>query len=339
MSLRYVPIGAAIVFGSLLAVGVIPVPSSIIYDLVPWIIIFVVTSAILILLWSFLVIFKRRFRVPAIALIGISIVVALLFGVSTFLWLSTGHRLSISSPNAALEPPAAPSTIEPNAPPRPPVIEPGTIPGFAHFPWPPPNPSAIVDIPINRLHYTPTLFELGVTLVVALSEAGFSQRSFYYIPDGFALAASLEQIENDGTPLPGSARWNPNLIVGMRSFSLSEYIRVLFSAPEGRYRIIVFAVTGRPFYPIPSIITRETAMEWSLVGSPFLPSVYGRIPVTSDTQVVALIYEFFVPGRSDTPFLVAPSGISAEQHLIKSHVWQSLRLAAIPDRLERDNAK
>jgi hypothetical protein len=157
-------------------------------------------------------------------------------------------------------------------------------------------------------------------MITALWRAGYGQISFYYAPRGFALVTRLEQIDDEGAPLSGDNRWREDPVVGMRDFSLAEYLRVLFTAPKGRYRILVFAVTSEVFSPKPVLVDRETASLWLSFGAPFLPHVYDQIPFSDDYRIVCLIYEFLAHDRKAPPVLVE-QGIPADRQLAKTRLW------------------
>ena len=73
------------------------------------------------------------------------------------------------------------------------------------FPWPPPKASASSKVPDNFLRETETkqiLHDIDRRLALALDKAGYFEKSYFSVPDGFALVTRLEQINADGTPKP-----------------------------------------------------------------------------------------------------------------------------------------
>ncbi len=108
------------------------------------------------------------------------------------------------------------------------------------LPWPPPHPSAYSVIPsgllpnlINQNH----LKNVAKKLEAAFDEAGYSQKKYYQVSDGFALVSQLEQFHPDGTPRTPPNRWAADFRPP-KIFSLSSYLKALFTSNPGRYRII-----------------------------------------------------------------------------------------------------
>jgi len=189
------------------------------------------------------------------------------------------------------------------------------------FPWPPPEPSERTMLPRARLDQAlgtePSLYGVAEHLLAGLNRAGYSEHSFYAVPDGFALVARLERINDDGRPASEQFRYMPP---GGEPFSLSVYVSSLFVAPIGRYRQIVFVVTGRPFVASGAPLTERSAGEILRRGANILPSSYRNIAFTPDHQVSALIYEFQKTGQQ--PLQQTPSGrLSALQHLRRAGIY------------------
>jgi hypothetical protein len=166
-----------------------------------------------------------------------------------------------------------------------------------------------------------SLFDVSEKLVTALQRAGYVEHSFYYAPCGFALVTRLEQIDDGGTPLEGQNRWNINVVAGLRVFSLSEYLRALFLAPMGRYRLVVFVVSPQNFVTAKGVISRDKVLEWLSGGSVSLDEVFRNIKFDDTFRITALIYEFYASGRSEEPRLERPSTLSGDQHLAGAHLW------------------
>ncbi|MBV8774528.1 MAG: TonB family protein [Deltaproteobacteria bacterium] len=75
----------------------------------------------------------------------------------------------------------------------------------ADFPWPPPKASARVVLPgrlFQESNQQLPLRAIDLKLSTALESAGYLERSYFAVPDGFALVTRLEQIDIDGTPKP-----------------------------------------------------------------------------------------------------------------------------------------
>jgi hypothetical protein len=112
------------------------------------------------------------------------------------------------------------------------------------FQWPPPRPSAMVVVPNTvLLHGTDirTLGSVAASLESVFEKTGYSERSFYSVPDGFALVSRMEQITVNGESRPGSDRWSTDMTPHV--FSLRSYLSTLFTSSPCRYRVIAFIVS------------------------------------------------------------------------------------------------
>lgn len=195
------------------------------------------------------------------------------------------------------------------------------------FQWPPPRPSARANLPDSLWapqHPKARLADVAEFLEEAFERAGYGTRSFYSVPKGFALVAQLERIESDGSPFAEDRRWSTDIASG-RLFSLSTYLQALFTAPEGRFRIIVFVVTNEPFSHTGDRVSFKVAKDWLWHGTNKLPPSVGIARYTEDYFCTALIYEFVVSKQPDRAHVSDPSSVPARVHLQKSRIWEYLR--------------
>ena len=172
----------------------------------------------------------------------------------------------------------------------------------------------------------PHLGHVNYTLRLALDTAGYTEASYYTVPDGFALVTHLEQINPDGTPKkPDHVRWSTQL-ARVGQFTLSAYLKALFLANPGYYRVIVFVVTSQPFSQSEATVTRDEAIAWLRHGGNALPFGIATQPLLASHKVTALIYEF---EKSDIDELEAkftiPGRLSTNIHLTNSGIRGSLR--------------
>lgn len=211
------------------------------------------------------------------------------------------------------------------------------------FPWPPPQasgqqliPNARIALAIAQLpiRHTPTagvspsagvwatLADADAVLTNALDQAGYTDRSYYRVPGGYALATRLEHIQDDGRPLDASRRWdiNPERSSG---FSLTDYLRALFATDPGLYRVIVFVLRDGEVVPQGARPTADTAEAWVLNGGSALPAEVGSQPFDTRITCTALIYEFEKPPAGEAT-LHRPGHITARQHLESSRLWAAL---------------
>ncbi len=200
------------------------------------------------------------------------------------------------------------------------------------FPWPPPSATAVLPLP-DSLVAVPGRDSLGAVfdnLRVALTRVDVGWWSVYAIgPNGFAVVTRMEAIEADGRPKPGAERWSGLSAQETPRFSgIGDYLKALFSARPGFYRVIVFAVTDRPSGQTADghgLRAREAEV---LVagGSDQLPAAMRRVPLGADGRCIALIYEFERPSESDTARFVPNAAIGALQHLTLAGLWTDEQL-------------
>jgi hypothetical protein len=192
------------------------------------------------------------------------------------------------------------------------------------FPWPPPTPTT--QAPFDRellVRDGKTLGDVADRLTKSLAGLGYSERSFYHAPGGFVLATRLEQIDFDGTPKTGQQRWSAKL-PPREIFSLSGFIKALFSAPEGHYRVIVFVVNDQPFSTTGRTASQADALAWLQGGLNRLPPSIAKTPLNDAHDGTALIYQFRKVGQSGA-VLANPDGAApAVQHLERSGILDAL---------------
>jgi hypothetical protein len=196
------------------------------------------------------------------------------------------------------------------------------------FPWPPPEASAATKIPSRYLMSDPlsptSLDAVSQNLETALDRTGYTERSYYAVPGGFALVTRLEQFYPDGTSKQPPERWAVE-VMPPKSFSLTSYLKALFTAQEGHFRIITFIVTSSPFRQSSNAdINREDAMEWLSTGLQILPYSIGRNPYTDRHYCVALIYEFEQATRNHEARFKALSTLPGIEHLKQAQIWSIL---------------
>jgi hypothetical protein len=203
-------------------------------------------------------------------------------------------------------------------------------PAEKNFPFPPPQASTYVEIKRNLLFAdaakSMTLADVNDTLEKALTKAGYVEKSYYQVPDGFALVTRLEKINEDGSPKPEEVRW-----VGakekQRIFSISDYLKQLFTANPGYYRIIVFIVTSQAFSQDgEQTVSREEAMNWLTEGNVQLPDSIAKKNYTKQHKCTALVYQFERPNSAaQETILLTPSSVPATSHLTRSGIFKGLQ--------------
>ena len=201
-----------------------------------------------------------------------------------------------------------------------------------NLPWPLPKASARVVIPDELLpvpsNRSSQLTIIDNALSDALTTSGYVEKSYYQIPGGFALVTRIERINSDGTP--HSDRWSPE-IRPLQNFSLKGYLRALFTAERGYFRIIVFTVTSFSYPSENTIVSVTEATSWLEGGEPIMnqgviekESEASRSDDTIKYNSIAHIYEFEKYNSKSEAVLKIPGNITGMDHLYNSMIYTSL---------------
>ena len=195
------------------------------------------------------------------------------------------------------------------------------------FPWPPRRASATAVIPSEFLTQKTdkvSLKNIEQKLSATLDSCGYFEKSYYAVPGGFAIVTRLEQIDPDGRSKEIPDRWSVE-VEPLRSFSLEAYLKALFTARCGYYRIIAFIVTPHPFSQSDITVSRDEAMDWVHEGWNKLPSSIGeREYLPKELSSTALIYEFEQPESGKKAELKTPGRLTGRDHLRKAKIWYAL---------------
>ena len=229
--------------------------------------------------------------------------------------------------------PRPPSQAAPPPPPPPPMPPSRPVERIASevripmFPWPAPDPSARDTVERAMLEHAGALQNLGDVdrvLSQALDATGYSSKSYFGVPHGFALATQIERIFPDGTPADVD-RFDIASKAMLR-FSLAEYLRALFTARPGSFRVIVFMVTDAVIAGSGISATEEEATAWLKAGAASLPASIRDLPFGPEMACTAMIYQFERgEGSTAEPRLRTPSPIPAEEHLQKAGILKVLQ--------------
>ena len=236
-----------------------------------------------------------------------------------------GPKPTLPAPKARAEPVPAPQLAPASATESAPAM-PQDIP---IFPWPVPKASAAQEIPrklVVAADASPTFGTVAARLARALDRAGYNQHSYYAFADGHgvAIATQLEQINDDGSPKPGEARFQLKLApLSTAEFSLASYVKALFSARSGRFRVIVFALSQGVAQDA-AAPGAERAKTWATSGQTKLPARYAALAFGDAVACTALIYEFEKKDYNADAQFVVPGKIDAMAHLTKAGIWTLL---------------
>ncbi len=193
---------------------------------------------------------------------------------------------------------------------------------FPKFPLPPPQPSATDEIPKTYFSGSQTLSDVNKKLTSALEKCGYTRKSYFYVPNGFALVTQLEKINTDGTPKPDSERWRGD---NHREFSLKNYLKDLLYAQPGFYRCIVFVVTDKYYKYSDTLATRQQTQDWLISGTNRLPSEIGALTLNDGHSFDVLIYEFKKNENDQESNIIIPSAMNGKIHLTRSKVYDHLK--------------
>ncbi|WP_144389824.1 hypothetical protein [Phaeobacter sp. 22II1-1F12B] len=175
----------------------------------------------------------------------------------------------------------------------------GAVPDENFFPIPAPRPSSSIPLSIVEISEeygaTTTLFELEETIRGALQSAGYFDVGTLSTPEGgIAIITPVEQITSSGTPVEGAQRWVADINrSNCGSFSLSCFLKALFLAPEGLYRVLVIVATDEPLRIATNVEFDQETME-TLMGARRLdlnPDL-SEISISKEHDVYLLVYEF-----------------------------------------------
>ena len=191
------------------------------------------------------------------------------------------------------------------------------------FKIPPPVPSARKNIPRKIFAEAQYLGDVDVIIAKALDSCGYYERSYFAIPNGFALVARLERINQDATSKQGIARWDLR-INKTNGFSLKDYLEALIYGNPGYFRVIVFVIHDQPFKSVNVKISREQALHWLDSGLTFLPPGIRNLRINTSHYCTSLIYEFELPDSGTAPKLLYPGKHTGKMHLIRSNLWDFL---------------
>lgn len=205
-----------------------------------------------------------------------------------------------------------------------PKLEGLTLPGF---PWPPPACNSRYELPETALAGLGTLGAVEQKLRMALDAKGYSQRSYFSVPNGFALVTQLEQYNAaDASSRNDRTRWLD--YPARDNFAgVMDYLKSFVVPQKGYFRLLVFIATSQPFGGGTQRVSKAQASAWLSQGFNKLPQSLAKTPLTPEYSVTVLVYEFEVPESNRKPVQKCPSTLfDAQTHLRKSGIAAGLGL-------------
>lgn len=193
-----------------------------------------------------------------------------------------------------------------------------TVPIFP-VPYPPPSSRYSFNLPSRR--HINTLGKIDSVLASALNSSGYSEKSYYPVKNGFALVTQMEQMDGNGYALKEPERWTYGIARNLNS--PWDYIKALFIAPQGFFRVIVILVSqGNSIPGIPGNVTAEQAKLWSAGGLGSLPPELTGLHGPFDISMLVYQYQKS-PGKD--PVFLRPGSITGTQHFTRSGIENSVK--------------
>ena len=199
-----------------------------------------------------------------------------------------------------------------------PKLEGLTLPGF---PWPPPSCNARFELPESAFTGFKTLGDVDRKVRLALDAKGYAQRSYFSVPNGFAIVTQLEQYNGeDGSVRNDRTRWL-DYPAKDNFMGVMEYLKSFVMPQKGHFRLFVFVATNQSFGGNAQRVSKEQATAWLSQGFNKLPRSLAAAPYSADYDVTVLVYEFIVPESNRKPTQTCPSPLfDARTHLQKSGI-------------------
>ncbi|MEQ1744982.1 MAG: hypothetical protein ABMA02_06135 [Saprospiraceae bacterium] len=193
------------------------------------------------------------------------------------------------------------------------------------FPWPPPACNTRSELPKTVFKNCKTLGDTERKLRWALENKGYTQHSYFSVPNGFAMVTQLEQYNGtDGAVRNDHARWLE--YPAKQTFAgVLDYLTALVVPNKGFFRLFVFVVTDQPFGGGEKRVSKEQATAWLNQGFNKLPNSLATKGYSASYDVTTLVYEFEVPESNRKPVQKCPSPrFNAKTHLRKSGLSKAL---------------
>jgi hypothetical protein len=213
----------------------------------------------------------------------------------------------------------------------PPIVRTDTVTlfGGTEFAWPPPRPTSRTEVRRQLvMRNGEPLDSAFLRIRAAIVRAGFPNYAVYSIDStGFVVVATLEVYRDGGAAEIGPSRWRGELDAPLASWSVGGYIDALLGRREGRYRVIVLAVTHHSDASTDAVPALPTMRAMAVAGASRPTEVVRNFRASPETRCVSLVYEFVRPPGAQEPKFVELGTLSAERHLIGARLWTARELA------------
>jgi hypothetical protein len=194
------------------------------------------------------------------------------------------------------------------------------------FTWPPPPQytSHVLPKTLYEPKSVPTLGHIDEKICRALDSKGYSQRSYYCVPNGFALVTQLEQFNKAGTSKSEEARWL-DYPVQDNFDGLWSYLKALVTPSVGNFRVFVFVVSDKTFsQQLSKSIPIKEAEGWIGRGGRWLPDAVANIQNNTNYRVTVLVYEFETSQANRASKQKHPCLLTGQKHLETSGLLNAI---------------
>ncbi|MBK6996246.1 MAG: hypothetical protein IPH31_15445 [Lewinellaceae bacterium] len=192
-----------------------------------------------------------------------------------------------------------------------------------YFPWPPPQLFQRHTLSEQLYKNARSLGDVNTKLRQALQANGYEQRSYFQVPNGFAIVTQLEQFKPDGSPKSGANRWK-DYPVQENFEGVWDYLKSLVMSTPGNFRIFVFVVTDQPYGQSSRRVAKQEAVAWLSNGLNRLPPKIAEMPINNEHYLDVLVYEFEAPPSTKLCQQKWPAVLNAQTHLQKAGISKSL---------------
>lgn len=186
------------------------------------------------------------------------------------------------------------------------------------FSWPPPQCFLRQTLVGNLATQATAFSQVDARLQKSLDAKGYTQRSYFQVPGGFAIVTQLEQFDEKGQ-IKEQCRW---LDYPVEDFDgVWGYLTSLVMPSPGHFRIFVFVVTNQPYAQAQRKVSKEEATDWMRQGFNRLPSEVSKSEITDEHYLDVLIYEFEAPQATRKCTQKCPCLLDSQTHLNKSGLF------------------
>ena len=195
-----------------------------------------------------------------------------------------------------------------------------SVRGREPFPWPPPEPSGVFELPHRQ--GSRKVDDLVKLIQANFKSAGYPYSTMFPLPGGgAAIVSPVEQTDAKGNPLAGYFRFSTKLRPVGRSDDFGEYLNALISGRQGNWRVIVFVITDQPL-PVGQPATAPEVSSFGVSGNLSLAPPQLQKQLSAEHRVWGLVYEISARENGSGPIVVLPGRISGEEHIRRAGLYK-----------------